>query len=344
MERLDGLDRHITGNWGEDGMPEPGSVKRYQKIVSVVDPLIFIPPYVVQEKVDGSQFSFGLDWSGEVICRSHHNTLDKDAPEQMFSEPVRYAMALADAGVFDEFAPGTMFFCEYLARPKHNAMCYTRVPRNGLALFDVWEDGQWMGNDPVGYPLHLVQMANILGIESVPTYVVESTTFSAKEQLESVEAQLRSWHSEGGMLGGGIEGVVVKNYHQTQVQGSHVVPMMVKIVRKQFKERNVKEWKDNSIAGKVGALIASYATEARWQKAVQHLDEQGLLEHQPRDIGALIREIQRDLADEEKANIMIELWKIVSSELMRQATRGFPEWYKQMLTDQLWTNENEGLE
>lgn len=44
-------------------------------------------PVVVQEKVDGSQFSAGVI-DGKLHCRSHHNALNLDEPPKMFREAV----------------------------------------------------------------------------------------------------------------------------------------------------------------------------------------------------------------------------------------------------------------
>lgn len=50
-------------------------------------------------------------------------------------------------------------------------------------------------------------------------------------------------------------------------------------------------------------LYDSYRTEARWQKAVQHLRDEGKLLGEPKDIGPLMAEIWRDLVEEEKAEL-----------------------------------------
>ena len=39
-------------------------------------------------------------------------------------------------------------------------------------------------------------------------------------------------------------------------------------------------------------LAEGLRTEARWRKAVQHLREEGRLERSPKDIGALLVELQ----------------------------------------------------
>jgi hypothetical protein len=53
--------------------------------------------------------------------------------------------------------------------------------------------------------------------------------------------------------------------------------------------------------------------------------------HAPRDIGKLIKEIQNDIISEELESIKNGLWKIFGLELIRKATAGFPERYKEYL-------------
>jgi ATP-dependent helicase/DNAse subunit B len=68
-------------------------------------------------------------------------------------------------------------------------------------------------------------------------------------------------------------------------------------------------------------------------KAIQHLKEKGELEFTPRDIGKLIKEIQDDITEEEKENILNFLWNEFGKELLRNAVKGFPEFYKRYLAE-----------
>ena len=99
-----------------------------------------------------------------------------------------------------------------------------------------------------------------------------------------------------------------------------------KFVSEKFKEKHSTEW----TTGKdyFNNLLNSYRTEARWAKAVQHLRDDGKLEDDPRDIGNLIKEIHRDILDEEKEAFKEELWKLYHRELLGKSIKGFPEWYK----------------
>lgn len=65
---------------------------------------------------------------------------------------------------------------------------------------------------------------------------------------------------------------------------------------------------------------------------VQHLKEKNELEGEPRDIGRLMKEVNLDIIAEEKEAIKEVLWKEFSGDLLRVATHGLPEWYKNELT------------
>jgi hypothetical protein len=111
--------------------------------------------------------------------------------------------------------------------------------------------------------------------------------------------------------------------------------MSGKYVSEQFKEKHQSGWdKEHRAKGRIDLYLEQYASEARWHKAVQHLNDVGELEHSPKDIGKLLKEINSDVTEEEKETIKDFLWNEYKGELSRKATRGFPEWYKQYLLTQ----------
>jgi hypothetical protein len=46
-----------------------------------------------------------------------------------------------------------------------------------------------------------------------------------------------------------------------------------------------------------------------------------------------MKEIYQDIEAEEEATVKAWLWKEYKGELLRTATRGFPEWYKRHLLE-----------
>lgn len=275
---------------------------------------LLLDPVIVEEKVDGSQFSFGLfDYeNGERVlrCRSKGAQLNVIAPEKMFTEAVEVARSLP-------LTPGWTYRAEYLKKPKHNALAYDRIPEKHLIVFDINTGHE----EYMPYHEKAKECAR-LGLEVVPL-VYEGAIGSAE--------QFRSMIDRTSALGGQkVEGVVVKNYKRF---GPDKKALMGKFVSEAFKEVHAAEWKAanptrNDI---VERLIDMLRTPARWNKAVQHLRERGQIEDSPRDIGFLIKEAQADI-DKECADLIAEkLAEWALPQIRRGVVRGLPEWYKDEL-------------
>lgn len=271
-------------------------------------------PVYVEEKVDGSQFSFGMDEEGTLRVRSKGCEMVVDAPEKMFTLAVETTKRLQD-----HLHKGWTYRCEYLRTPKHNALIYNRVPDNHLIVFDIETDecNFLSYNDKKAE-------AQRLGLEVVPLLYAGT--------IEDVE-KFRSFLTFDSVLGGQkIEGVVVKPIGYS-LFGKDKKVLMGKFVSEAFKEVHSKMWKaENPTAGDiVGMLGATYSTQARWQKALQHLTEQGLITDSPQDIGLLMKEVPVDVKRECEEEIKEKLFVFAWSHIARMTTRGLPEWYKELL-------------
>lgn len=276
---------------------------------------IFSDDVEITEKIDGSQFVFGK-LNGELFIRSKGKEMVLDAPEKMFDLAVdfikRYSNRIPD---------NYIFYCEYMRTPHHNILSYTRIPKNNLILFGVstlsmkFENEYWK----------LENYADNLGIDVVPCIF--------KGRVESADFLLTLLEKESILGGTKIEGVVVKNYNRQLWLGDIVIPIMCgKFVSENFKEVHKRDWgKEHSPKGTWLTYIEEFRTEPRWLKAIQHLKEKGELELSPRDIGKLIKEIQRDIQEEEKENIKEFLWKNFGDNVLRKSISGFPEWYKEYI-------------
>lgn len=273
-----------------------------------VEELLF-DSVLVEEKIDGSQFSFGLFEDG-FRARSKAAMLNVIAPEKMFQRAVDVAHSLP-------LHEGWTYRAEYLQKPKHNSLAYDRIPKNHLILFDINSDEEAYLN----YQDKATE-ADRIGLEIVPH------VFSGR--IESAE-QFRAMLDATSILGGQkIEGVVIKNYHRF---GPDKKVLMGKFVSEAFKEVHAREWKLSNPAGKdvIQTLVESLRTPARWNKAVQHLRERGLIEDSPRDIGHLIKEAQADIEKECADEIKEALFKWAFPQVRRGVTAGIAEWYKDEL-------------
>jgi len=271
----------------------------------------------ITEKVDGSQFSFGkLD--GNLVTRSKGAMIFDGEQNAMFKIGVDYVHSIAD-----KIPDNTIFYCEYLNKPKHNALTYERVPKNNLILFGVCDNTDKF----VSKYEDLLKFGELLDIEVVPLL------YEGKIELKNIEFFDQLLDRESVLGKAKIEGFVVKNYEQPFLLGGQPIPLMSgKYVSEGFKEVHRSTWKgENESKSKWGLFMEGYKTEARWQKAVQHLSDKGLLDNSPKDIGILLNEVKDDITSEEKEIIKEFLWKEYGNELLRKAVVGLPEWYKKYL-------------
>jgi hypothetical protein len=218
---------------------------------------LFLDEIHAEEKIDGSQFSFGV-FNGQLRCRSKGVELNLDDVEGMFKKAVETARELAPMLV-----DGWTYRAEYLQEPRHNILAYSRTPAKNLILFDVnTGHEQYMSYE------YKAKVAEIIGLECVPLL------WTGK--LTSID-QLNELLERESVLGGQkIEGLVFKNYNRF---GPDKKALMGKYVSERFKEKHQKEWrKDNPQGGDILRFLSlKYKSEVRWEKAVQHLREQGLL-------------------------------------------------------------------
>lgn len=276
---------------------------------------IFEGCYSIEEKIDGSQFSFGLI-NGELFARSKGVQLDIENPEKMFSKAVKYVKSIKN-----KLCPNFIYRTEYLQKPKHNTLCYEIVPKNNLILFDV--------EDIYGNPFRkrdlLKQEAKNLEIEVIPQIGFYCGT---KLNLEFIDKLLLDTESCLGKEK--IEGIIIKNRDQETPDKKY---MVAKYVSERFKERHDSNWKDRNPNRKdiIDILINNLKTEARYYKSVQHLRDSNNLEHSPKDIGLLMKELQNDIDLEEQDYIKDVLYKKFIKDIKRGVCRGLPEWYKQYL-------------
>lgn len=292
---------------------------KYPKVLALghrVISRIFDGPVEISEKIDGSQYSFAKV-EDELICRTRRTTLYNAQPDKMFLPAIRRTEVAKP-----RIPEGVIFFGETLARPKHNVLAYDIVPVGHVALFAA------------------------MNIESREMYSYETLKVWADEFEMDIVSRIFEGEFEGpeqilelldreSMLGGcKIEGVVVKNYaHDAMIGEGIYYPYLVgKYVSERFKEKqDGNKYGKKKTKSDWESYKDTYRTEARWLKAIQHLREDGSLLGEPKDIGPLMKEIQTDLEDEHKEEVMEFLYKLHRKELLGRATQGFAEWYKEQL-------------
>lgn len=284
---------------------------------------LLLDPVVVEEKIDGSQLSFGVFETpdGRVLrCKSKGADLNLVAPDKLFSRAVEYVKSIEAL-----LTPGWTYRAEYLMRPKHNTLAYDRVPANHLIIFDI-ADGE---ESYLGYTVKQDEAAR-LGLETVPLLVYGRITDPQ---------QFRGMLEHTSVLGGQkIEGVVIKNYNR---YGPDKKVLMGKFVSETFKEAHKTEWRAMNPTRQdvISRLIEELKTPARWDKAVIHLRERGLIEDAPRDLGHLMKEVPADIEKEEIEYIKTKLFEHAWPQIKRGVIAGLPQWYKEKLMERQFLQE-----
>jgi hypothetical protein len=223
------------------------------------------PRWYIQEKIDGTQFSFTATGSGVVFSCGKSVRTDAAA---MFRRAIGLVQFYYVRGLL---CNDHTYHCEMLETIRQNIVEYERVPKNYFIVYDISRqvDGstRYFGVD------ELVEECERIGFEYVPAiYVNTDSGVNAHEKaLELVRAI-----DAGGLksvLGGTPEGVVLKCPNFIDAK-RRVVNSKIKYVTPKFEEvRHLKKPERNrqTITQFVEWVGAHFDTPARHLKAEQHL-------------------------------------------------------------------------
>lgn len=294
-----------------------------------VKDLLSSGPVIVEEKIDGSQFSFGLfpdDPHGPLLVRSKGAVMNIEAPEKMFSLAANTVLKLHGDGLLRE---GWTYRAEYLRSPKHNTLAYDRFPNQHLIIFDINDgDESFLSYDAKA------EAAQAMGLEVVPRLF--------EGNLKTAD-QVRTFLETVSVLGGQkIEGVVIKPVGYN-LFGQDKKALLGKFVSEAFKEIHRESWKrENPGPSDIVSMVAGrYTTAARWNKCAQHLRDDGKITGDSvKDIGPIMKEIPDDILKECGEDIKDALFKAFWPEIARKVRAGFPEYYKEQLLKQQFNEES----
>jgi hypothetical protein len=282
---------------------------------------LLLDDVICEEKIDGSQISFGK-FNNELKIRSKGKEMIPDDPEKMFTKGVETIKTL-------DLHDGWTYRGEFLSKPKYNALAYDRIPKGYIILFDINVDEEkYLSYD------EKKKECDRIGLECVPLLKTGKIN-SANDVLSFLELT--------SIFGGQkIEGVVIKNYSRF---GRDKKVLMGKYVSEAYKEVHRSEWKiSNPTQGDVvQKLICEYKTHARWNKAIQHLREKGKLQNSPKDIGNLLKEVKEDIKKECEDEIKDALYRWGIDQILRGCCGGLPEWYKEQLLNNQFEKKNDNV-
>lgn len=305
-------------------------MEHYPKVLHLADLKYFTAKpgteYTVEEKVDGSQFRFGII-DGKRFYGSHNIDYDENRPpDTMFADAVNGANEIL--GNFAEkftlrTKDSTVFFAEYLKAPRHNTLTYSRVPTHNLVVFDILVNGNYLSRDEKEH------MAAVLDFETVPL-LLRSHSFPESTVLdELIKGQSFLGNAQ-------MEGVVIKNYGMFAERFNLIRPLLLKYVRSDFKELNDKNWNASNPKNIEQCWDKVINCQQVYAKAVQHIRESGKYSGELRDIAPLIEEIRKDIDTEYKTLLVDVMWEFYKKNLTRWILRGLPEFYKKYLYNEAY--------
>lgn len=283
-------------------------------------------PVVIQEKYDGSQISFGII-DGKLEIKSHHKRIDLDQPG-MFAKAVDTIKALHKNHYL---VRDYVYRGEYLSKPKHNTLTYGRVPDGYIVLYDI-EFGN--GSNKFSGSRYVAAEAQRLGLEPAVTHAIDDCWVEGVFDQNSIRQNF--WDRESS-LGGKAEGFVVKCYSVLDCQDK---VLMVKYVNPEFSEKHQGDWKKRHPNKKdiLAYIVGEFNKEAIYKKAVQNLNEQGLLKKEVCDIGPLVKEIYTDFANEQSEVCKQLLWDHFGETITKMLVGNFAKWYKDELAQDAFTD------
>lgn len=287
----------------------------------------------VEEKVDGSQFSFGyvedLNEPGkyELRARSRRVEMNPLAPTDLFCIAATTAERLKD-----QLAAGWTYRGEAFKSRKHNSLEYGRAPEAGVIIFDIAR-----GLNDYLTRAEMEVECERLGLECVPCY--GEHTFNTYEEVQSFLDRKSCLSTDE--LQVDIEGVVLKPV--VPIYGEDAKPTYTKVVSAAFRELHAgnAEYKTDKKAAVIDRIAEECSTLPRWQKTRARLAEEGKLVGDPRDLQYLIVELQNDIAVECEEHIKDQLYKNFKKKILGAAVRGFPEWYKSELAKDVFAEAGE---
>ena len=166
---------------------------------------IFDNDVIVQEKIDGSQFSFGVDRLGNLHIRSKGCTIYPESADKLFKNAVIQVLAIKD-----KLLPGYIYRSEAVTSPRHNHLAYNRAAKGYIVLFDIEHTldapDKLESNATFLSPEKVTEQANLLEIEPIRNL--------HNGKLSSVDEVLHFMELESQLGGPKLEGVVIKNYYQ----------------------------------------------------------------------------------------------------------------------------------
>ena len=103
--------------------------------------------------------------------------------------------------------------------------------------------------------------------------------------------------------------------------------LCAKVVTEAFQEGSY------SATDNVRSAGAAFATEARFDKAWQHLRDAGELKGDRSDVGRLMRELNRDMTEENEEELKAALWPKIWKQILEDSSKGAADYFLERIDD-----------
>ncbi|KAH3765460.1 RNA ligase [Pelomyxa schiedti] len=264
--------------------------------------------------------------------------------KDLASNPMFLNAVHALEGIKHLLSPGLIYHGEYLGKPIHNVSVYERRPKRYVILYDIFCPDS-VGQSGAAYeaysknvtggryftPDELAQESGRIGLECVQTVFVHNAPSEGNDDPHVVCERFINEGKITSCLGGtDVEGYVIKLF-DIPPNVKDAPPRISKVLASKFKEKHNRgvdhaTVQTLTVEGIVDTIGNMWNVEARFRKAVQHLQEQGFPE-KSRDIVGLSEELDADLKKEATEEIMCYLWGDLKTYMLPGLTAGLGKWY-----------------
>lgn len=283
--------------------------------------------WYIEEKIDGSQLSVFLD-ENEHKLKFYNKNTEVCPTNYAFSKAISM---LSQNKIINSLNPDYIYHGESVRQNRHNVIRYETTPKYYFIVYDIFKisDKSYLSREDKE------EECKRLSFACVPVLyfndIAEINPYDkCHELIQMIEKE--ELHS---CLGGPIEGVVLK--HHAYVSKGKKIATKLKCVTDTFKERHKTKQCSNDYSADeyLEKLGKSFNTEARFQKAYQHLREKNKLtdELKQSDTDKIIEELNDDFDKEYKDELTLLLWTEFSPIIKKYSCQGIGNWIKKKIDE-----------
>ena len=278
-------------------------------------------PCYIQEKIDGSQFSFTVTPENNLITRSRGAILNLQQPQKLFLPAICTVKALYEA---NRLPTGLIFRGEAVSTPRHNKLDYQVVPPGNIVLYDVYDSqsNKELHNSEVA---KWAKTFNLLYAPILKTYENPKIDLSI-EILKNLVTSTTSCINPSVS----VEGVVIKRCNSTFMDKTGEIGR-AKYVSEDFQE--LQNTKKSIAENQFTDLAPIFAPEPRKYKLIQRLKESGEWTGTMKDMAKMVPMLIEDVEQECMEELKNMVYLAVRKKVRQGIQTGLAQWYKEKLME-----------